>query len=228
LARKSEFFSSIQPFVNSFNGYNLSLFITGVLFFLVSFNVTAQQHDTLLLVNGKEVVVSEVQFDSVVVSYKRVKKNGRLKKEALIDREMVFSIKRASGEEVLYAPTAQEIGSGAFSEREMRFFIMGQQDARTFYKTHWWSIGGAVIGGGLGYLSYDQIYVAAIPFVYTVSAGIAPVEYRHNNLRSQYVWQQEAYQLGFFKAAKSKRVFTALKTSLAGTIVGVAAGYATN
>ncbi len=228
MARKSEFFSSIQPFVNSFNEYRTSLFISLALLLLFPYFGFSQSLDTLILVNGKTVNCTNAKTDSVFVTYQRQKKSGKLKKETRLDREMVFSIRRVSGEEVLYNPSPAQLRSGDFTVEQMRYFILGQQDARNNYKTHWWTVGGLVIGGGLGYAAYDQIYVAVIPFAYTLAAGFTPVEFNATPQRVNSELNIEAYQIGYLRAAKSKRVFRALESSLLGTAIGVGVGYATN
>lgn len=228
MARKSEIFSSIQPFVNSFNEYRTSLFLTWVILTLFPALGLSQTKEALILVNGKKIACVNATVDSVFVSYQKVKKNGNPKKITRLDKEMVFSIERETGEQVLYQPTPAQLKSGDFTVEQMRYFVLGHQDARAYYKTHWWTIGGLVIGGGLGYVAYDQIYVAAIPFAYTLAAGFVSVDFRASPNRMNSELNAEAYQIGFLRAAKSKRVFRALESSLLGTAIGVGVGYATN
>ena len=204
------------------------MFLAVIILILYPVLGLSQTTEVLILVNGKKVVCANAIADTAFVNYQKVKKNGKLKQLTRLDREMIFSIERDSGEEVLYQPTPSQIRSGDFTVEQMRFFILGQQDAREHYKTHWWTLGGLVIGGGLGYAAYDQIYVAAIPFAYTLTAGFTPIDFQATPGRIHSEMNAEAYQIGYFRAAKSKRVFRALESSLLGTAIGVGVGYATN
>ena len=225
MARNSAFFSCKQYIVNHFNGTLLSLFILLVQYGAANAGVP----DTLLLMNGKEIVVNRTRVDGDLVAYEKIKKSGKIKKPNYVGLELVYSIRYANGTDtVLYSENNPLYQDAGYSAEEMYYFIKGQQDAREYHKTGLIFTGGVIFGGVGGYFLYDQIVVATVPFAYTVGIGISVPKMNEVEGENMLLQRNEAYQMGFIKAARSKRVFAALAGSLIGSVAAVTGGFLAN
>lgn len=197
-----------------------------MLFLLVGFNANSQ--DTIALTNGKVIISQNTKIGEKSVRYELIKKNGKVKKPNFLDFSEVFSVKwQDSVETVIYKPHNEIWDYSDFTIEEMRMFIYGQQDAKAYYKAHWWTITSFAVGAGTGYLLYDQIYVAGVPFVLTVGSGVLPANFKDGDEVNPFYKKEEAYQLGYMKAMKNRRVFNTLAGSILGTLAGVSVGYVT-
>ncbi|HBH05718.1 MAG TPA: hypothetical protein DDX92_03850 [Flavobacteriales bacterium] len=180
--------------------------------------------DTITLINGQTVIgeVLEVNQDYIVYNYFKKKKTIKKGVSPLI----VYSIAYASGQrEVIYEKNEEE--DLYLTKEEMLYFIKGQQDAREYYRTRGIFIGGFAIGGVAGYVLYDEIYVATVPFLYSVGAGLTNIEVRQNPSTTEDIRRTAAYQEGYLKVARSRKVFAALAGSVLGTAAGIFAGNVT-
>lgn len=177
--------------------------------------------DTITLINGQVIVgeVLEINPDYIVYNYFKKKKTIKKGVSPLI----VYSIDYADGQkEVVYEKNEEE--DLYLTKEEMLYFIKGQQDAREYYRTRGIFIGGVAIGALAGYVLYDEIYVATIPFVYSVGAGLTNIEVRQNPSTTEDIRRTAAYQEGYLKVARSRKVFAALAGSVMGTAAGIFAG----
>ncbi len=211
--------------MNHFNGTLISLFIL-----LLQYAATyAVEPDTLLLMNGKEIQVNRTRVDGDLVAYEKIKKSGKIRKPSYMGLELIYAIKYSNGTDtILYSKNNPAYQDSQYSAEEMYYFIRGQQDARKYHKTGLIFTGGLAFGGVGGYFLHDQIMVAAVPFAYTVGIGITVPKMNEPQGEAVFLQRNEAYQMGFIKAAKSKRVFAALAGSLIGSIAGVTGGFLAN
>ena len=194
-----------------------------VTFLFVASKVDAQ--DTLTLLTGKTVAIKVDSITKDMIYYQLIK-NGKMKPRSM-DKESVFSIRSASGEEtVFYKKNPEE--DYDMTVEEMRYYIYGAQDARKGYKNPWITIISFTVGGAAGFGLYDKPYVAAVPFVIPVIAGSTGTEFNKGSVRNEDFRKIEAYQSGYFKRAKSRKVTNALIGSLLGTGLGVMVGQEAN
>ena len=188
--------------------------------FILPSQVMAQ--DQLTLLNGKVISAEIINMDSVFITYNYKKKNKV--KQKSIPADLVFMIEHKEGNTDTIYYQNPEIDQ-YLSVKEMELFIMGEQDAYTYHKSTWTAVLGVAFGAGGGYLLYETIAVAAVPLIYTVGAGISRVSTKRVSGRSSEILSHPAYQEGYIKVARSKKAFTALASSLAGTLIGFGIAY---
>jgi hypothetical protein len=192
-------------------------------FSVLSFNQLKGQ-DTITLLSGKVINVEILDTDSFAISYNYKKKNKT--KQKTIAADLVFDIAYQNGTiDTIYKrdPSIDQY----LTVEEMQFFIWGEQDALKYYKATLTTVFGVAFGAGFGYLLHDGFYVAGVPLVYTVGAGVSKITIRNGEYRSSTILSNPAYQEGYIKVARSKKAFNALASSTLGTLIGVLVGNAT-
>jgi hypothetical protein len=196
-----------------------------ILGFITLFSGSIQAQDTINLLNGKVIYVEVLNSDSTVITYNYTK--GKKVKTKSISTELIFTVQYAKG----YTDTLYFINPENdlhLTVPEMQLFIYGEQDAKAHFKAPVTAILGLAFGTTFGYLLRDGFYVAAVPLVYTVGAGISPVNVKSRGNRSPETMSTQAYQEGYIKVARSKKAFNALASSVVGTLTGILIGNATN
>lgn len=192
-----------------------TLFLLGLAFL---FTTSAWGQDTITLLNGKTVPAEIINADSLSITYNFAKKRKTVKKT--ISSDMVFDIAYADGHiDTIYYPNPDL--DQYLTVYEMHLFILGEQDASVYYKTTLTSVFGLAFGIGGGYILSEGIYVASVPLIYTVGAGISTIKMKNVGARSSTILSQQAYQEGYIKTARSKKAFAALGSSLLGTFIGI-------
>ena len=193
------------------------LLITGVQF---SFS-----QDTLVLLNGDVRVGKITHSDSLSVMYNYQK--GKKSKTRTLSTEIIYSIKIGLNPvQIIYTQGSDY--THQLSVLEMGYYLYGIQDAKSFYRTPWTFWGGVVFNAGVGYLLYDNFLAATGPLAYTVGAGISKVKIKPAINRPVEIMRNSNYQEGYLKVARSKKVYDALTGSLAGLLIGITVGHATN
>ncbi len=183
---------------------------------LLGSHINAQ--DTLTFLNGS-VVIGKVTDSNVMNTKIDVSKKNKVKSKSFESSD-IFDVRYSTGEiDTLYEINEEK--EYLLTPLEMHYFILGEQDARKFYKPKFNALGGVVVGGIFGYLLSDGAYVAAVPLVYTIASGVSPVKITKTESRSSEVLAQQAYQEGFIKVARIKKSFHALAGSAVGTFLGV-------
>jgi hypothetical protein len=141
-----------------------------VFFFSFFLCYLASAQDTLLLINGKKIIVSSVDVSDYTIAYKKSEAGAKLKK---IDAERVFSIIYRDGQEKMIFKT-DSLDPLDFREEEMRNFILGEVDARKLYKNNVVKITGFAIGFGFSY--FGHFYGLVGPPIYgTIVGSVSPV-----------------------------------------------------
>ena len=179
--------------------------------------------DTITLLSGKVIHVEILEADSFTITYNYIKKNKSRQKS--IASELVFDITYQNGTiDTLYKrnPSIDQY----LTVEEMQYFILGEQDALKYYKATLTTVVGVAFGAGFGYLLHEGFYVAGVPLVYTIGAGVSKINIKNEGYRSTTTLSHPAYQEGYIKVARSKKAFNALASSVVGTLIGVLAGNA--
>lgn len=201
-----------------------------VLFFLFISLASFSQGipDTLILLNGKAILGTLIGDRDGYIEYIPFKPKSKKKQKSKgISPMSVFAIYHGDGtQEIIYEQDKEN--DFYLTEREMQLFIYGEQDARNYYKTHWVAVIGVAFGFTAGYIFYDDFYVVAAPFLYAVGAGVTKIKVGKGVPRDSEITREPAYQEGFLKIARSKKVFSALAGVLAGTVGGIAVGQLTH
>jgi hypothetical protein len=190
-----------------------------IVIFCYSLSGTAQ--DTITFLNGKVLIGTVEETDDVSTQLLIVKKNkSRLK---IIETLTLFSVQYEDGRfDTLYNKnTEQDL---TLSRKEMYLFILGEQDARLYFKPYLNALGGVVFGASFGYLLHNGFYVAGVPLAYTIGSGISNVKVKNAGNRSSQILIHPAYQEGYIKVARARKSFYALASSSIGTLIGAYIG----
>lgn len=194
--------------------------------FIVAVGISnSYSQDTLILLNGDVRVGHITHSDSISVTftYKKHKKS----KVRTLSTELIFSIqKEHTPSQIIYVQNGSL--NHQLSVPDMQVYLFGIQDANSQFKSPLVFWGGVVFNAGVGYLLYDNFWVAAGPLAYTVSIGTSKIKIQPSLHRSVSVTSNPYYQEGYLKIARSKKVYKALTGSLFGLIIGMTTGYATN
>lgn len=175
-------------------------------------NLSSAQ-DTLLLVNGTEMIADSIRFEGYYVGlYKQSSK-----KPKHINSYRVFSIRHFDGnEEVLY--TKDPGDPLDFSPEEMRMFIRGEQDANRFYHNNVNKGVSFAIGFGS---SLATFYGLLVPPLYSTVVGSFTPSMDKMKVSDESLRSNEIYCEGYQSKVRKKKI----KNSLVGGFAGFVAGF---
>lgn len=193
--------------------------------FLVAAPTTIFGQDTLTFLNGRVLQAKVLETDSIYTTVTFTKRKKEITKAYA--NELLFCIQYKNGTaDTIYTPNDEF--DLYLSKEDMALFIMGEQDAKKYYKTPLTSIIGVAISGGLGYALHEGFWVAAIPLAYTGGVYLAPTKIKAPDTRPLAVVQTDAYQEGYLAVARTKKSFNALISSVIGTFAGAFIGFSNN
>ncbi len=203
-------------FVNNLVMLRKTIYIS-LVFLLGALSLHAQ--DSILFMSGRMDYGAIVDTSGPEVKYNYKDKKGRLQL-AEIEKERIFSIIYSGGQEVvLYQQDTA--GGDDFTELEMRYFIMGEQDADKGYKSPIATVGAVAAGVGGGLMA-SLIFTPLIPAAYAVIAGSRWIKVKRKTVTRQDALKEQAYLLGYERVARGKRVQNVLKGAGAGLVAGLA------
>jgi len=201
--------------------------------------------DKVNLLNGK---ILEGTVESTADEQVKMKVNGKKGKvyDTYLENYRVFSIITTDGtEKVIYK---QDSTIGNFLEpHDMKFYILGEQDAYKNYRPLGTMIIGTTLGVGLGiydtysfeddastttinekgmFKSGPGLLMVLYPFIYTALAGIAPrPQLDIHNITDRNNLNSEHFIQGFARVARYKRTIRALIFSALGSAIGLGSYY---
>jgi hypothetical protein len=203
----------------------MRIFIFFLLFLGLTGNCSLNAQDTITFLDGK-VLIGKVEDSNDISTKITISKKGKSKlktKESIT----IFSIQYADGTmDTLYVPNPEQ--DLTLSQMEMHYFILGEQDARQYFKPRWTAVGGLIFGAGLGFVFGEGFYVASVPLIYTIGAGLSSVKVTNFANRDSETMINPAYQEGFIKVARIRKSFYALGSSVVGTLAGAIIGQSQN
>jgi hypothetical protein len=179
-----------------------------------------QPMDTVYLMSGK-IVTGYVKDTASQQVRMLVPKKGNFKAD-FIDQELVFSVRYGqSGQEVIFYKQDTLFGN-YYTPQEVRYFLQGERDARSYYRCPGWTAGAFVLGAACGYTK--QMWALAPPFLYSGFSVVFRIPVRPGTVSHPQNLKYDTYLLGYEKYARQRR---ALRTLAAGGI-GFAAGFITS
>jgi hypothetical protein len=176
--------------------------------------------DSIVLLTGHVILAKVYQENDAIITCE-VDKKGR-KENLILDTYRIFSVKFASGEEKVYYKQDTTVGNW-FTEEEMRYFILGEQDAMQGYKSRMTTVLGLVAGAGAGFFVMESLILLGAPLVYTAGNVLPYIVIDRKTVSNQDYLNHETYVQGYERVARSKKIQNALKSSAAGMVVGVGA-----
>jgi hypothetical protein len=189
---------------------------------LVLFSMTLRSQDTLLLMNGRELGCHIVSDSGTVFLFELAKKNGKIKLREIHKNE-VFSVTK-SGEEEMILYTKNEFLGDVYSTEEMRYYLAGENDARSNFTAWPTFIVGFALCGTIGFLGQDGFMTALFPpLLYTVAQLVPKIKIRESTMSHPDYKYNDMYADGYEPPARSRKLFRALEGSFAGSAAGVLA-----
>jgi hypothetical protein len=148
---------------------------------LLTLSATVHAQDTLLLMNGQELLCKIKSDSGTVILMELTKKNGKVKSREIHKSEIFSVIKKDSAEVVLY--TQNEMFGDVFTPEEMRFYMAGERDARNNFKANHIFIIGLVACGSIAYYGGDGYLTAfAPPITFTLAQLLGKVKIKEKTM----------------------------------------------
>jgi hypothetical protein len=192
-------------------------FLYSILFLLLIQTSAAQSaRDTIVLLNGNVVVAEVVDTTDGLTSIRDPKRAGR---NIVIENDRIFSITDSSGEHLLYV--YDTVIGNEFTIPEMRYFILGEQDAEKGFKANGAFFGNMALGAAAGVTGFFLCPVP--PFAFTALSGMPKVKIKRSTVSNPEYLKQDAYLMGYERVARKKRKIR----SLIGGGIGLGVGLGT-
>ena len=175
--------------------------------------------DTLLLMNGRELVCKHLSDSGLVMHFDIPKKSGK-PRVVKFHRNEVFSIRSCGKERIIY--DQDPMSENFYSVDEMRFYMAGERDARENF--HAWVPFGIsmAVCGAAGYLGQDGIVLNVFPPMVCALAQLIPkVRIRERYMSSSVYKHNDLYLEGFTPKAQSRKVARSLIGGYMGSALGV-------
>lgn len=197
---------------------HISTKIVWLLIIFASNNSIAQNgKDTILLLNGAVMTGTVIDTTNGVTSIKNPKDST---KNIIIENDRIFSITNSRGESVMYM--YDTIIGNEFTIEEMRYFILGEQDAEKGYKAKGAFWGNMLLGAAGG---VTGSFLSLIPpFGFTALSGLPRVKVKSNTISNVDYIKHDTYIMGYERVARKKRKIS----SLIGGGIGLGVGIGTS
>lgn len=180
---------------------------------------TVKSQDTLLLNNGNIVIGKLSQIDSSEVIFEKFGKKNKTNLK-YYDRNEVFSITTKDSISIIYNPSNNS--DFEFSVDDMKYYIIGQQDAKKYYKNNWVSVGGFASGLAGGFLIDFYGTGLLVPAIYATVKGAVPCKIDNLPYEKTKLLDKQEYVMGYKNSASKIRTMKAVKSGLLGVLTMVA------
>jgi len=171
-------------------------------------------NDTILMLNGNIILTNVIESND---SLTRIVNPKKLTKNIIIENDRIFSIKNKTRERIIYE--YDSVRGNDLTVDEMRYFILGEQDAQKGFKPRGALIGGIIIGAASG---ITGSFLSPIPpFAFSSLVGIPRVKVNRRVCSNPDLVHKEAYLLGYERVAIKKRRVQSLVGGGAGLIAGL-------
>jgi hypothetical protein len=192
-----------------------------LLFFLAlvpALQLAAQ--DRILLMSGHTIDAKVLGQSTLEIRYLDEKSSGRIV-ERREPTENVFSVTDSLGNERIWYFHDTIFGND-MTVQQMRWFIKGEQDARSGYKPIWPVVGGFVLGAGLTIGLNLEVNSLALPPLYAGIMALPRVHVTPGSITDPLMEGDEYYAYGYAKVGRGRRVVRSLISTFAGVAVGLA------
>ncbi|HYG50786.1 MAG TPA: hypothetical protein VD905_07775, partial [Flavobacteriales bacterium] len=200
------------------------------------FSGFCQEPDKVNLMNGQtfEGTITDTTDGKITMNFMRKSKTST----RVIEHYRVFSIEKANQPEYIFYKRDTTIGN-FLTPQEMRYFFLGEKDARKNYNPINLKIATGLITYGIslmdtyntdtvthkftkGFFKSEPGLISIVaPFAVTVISGLFAVEININKVSNKNYLNEQSYIDGFEKIARSKKVFGALTFSVIGGGLGI-------
>jgi hypothetical protein len=188
----------------------------GILFILCSIYLAASAQDTIVLLSGDKIPIKSYTVNDTVNLVEFVNKRG---KDKFIEREYVFCIRKANGEEdLIYSDSVFE--DDTITVAEMRDFIAGAITCLENYHGYLATASGFVVGAGsvilFPELGIPVFWSPVIPGAYSAVIGATKPSQKCMLKKYPEAANKPYFINGYTQVATEKRVNNVVKGSLAG------------
>jgi hypothetical protein len=176
-----------------------------------------EKADTLFFMNGDFLNVQVLDTANFMVHFKYLRK-GKLK-DLSVERERLFSIRYANGNERIYYYYDTLVGN-YFTVEETHKFIYGEHDAINGYKPRLDFAGGFVVGAASAV--FTPTIVSPLPvFAFTAAVTLIPrIRGNRKVITNMSYIHDDSYLIGYERIARKKKSFYSLLGGLTGLVVG--------
>jgi hypothetical protein len=190
-----------------------------ILFLLCSIYLATSAQDTIVLLSGDKIPVKSYTVNDTANLVEFVNKRG---KDKFIEREFVFCIMKANGEEdLIYSDSVFE--EDTITVADMRDFIAGAITCRENYHAYLATASGFIVGAGSVYLfpelGIPVFWSPVIPGAYTAIIGATRPSQKCMLKKYPEAASKPYFANGYLQVASEKRVNNVVK----GSLVGIAA-----
>ncbi len=193
---------------------NISISIVCLALAMLSQKTLAQKgKDTILLLNGGVVIGTVIDTLNGVTTIKNPKDST---KNSIIENDRIFSITNGDGESIMYV--YDTLIGNEFTIDEMRYFILGEQDAERGFKAKGAFWGNMLLGAAGGITG--SFLCPIPPFAFTALSGLPKVKVKSSSVSNIEYIKHDTYIMGYERVARKKRKLS----SLIGGGIGIAAG----
>jgi hypothetical protein len=192
------------------------ILITCVLTSICNASFSQTGKDTLLLLNGSVVIATVIDTTNGVTSLKNPKDST---KNIIIENDRIFSITNARGENVMYV--YDTLIGNEFTVDEMRYFILGEQDAQKGFKAKGAFWGNVLIGAAAGITG--SFFSPLPPFAFVALSGLPFIKVKHKSISKVEYLKHDTYLMGYERVGRKKRKLSSLVgggIGLGGGIIG--------
>ncbi len=170
--------------------------------------------DTIRLLNGAVVVATVIDTLNGVTTIKNQKDST---KNDIIENDRIFSISNENGESIMYV--YDTILGNEFTIEEMRYFMVGEQDAEMGFKARGAFWGNLVLGAAG---AVTGSFLCPLPvFAFSAASGLPRVNVKHNTVSKIDYIKHDTYIMGYERVARKKRKISSLIGGGAGIVAGL-------
>lgn len=170
--------------------------------------------------SGHTIETNVIGQSTLEVRYLDEKRSGKIVERAE-PTENVFSVTDSLGQERIWYFHDTVFGNDLTVD-QMRWFIKGEQDARTGYKPILPMLGGFLLGAGVTIGLNLEVNSLLVPPVYAGLMALPRVHVTRGSISDPLMEGDEFYAYGYAKVGRTKRVVRTLASTFAGVIVGLA------
>jgi hypothetical protein len=193
-----------------------TLLYSAIFFFICNSCLSQERKDTILLLNGTIVYANVIDTTNGVTTIRNPKNPNR---NFLIENDRIFSITDSTGEHLLYV--FDSVNGNEFTIAEMRYYIIGEQDAEKGFKANGAFYGNMALAAACGVTG--SLLSPIPPFLFTALSGITKVKIKHSTVSDMEYLKQDSYIMGYERVARKKRKLR----SLIGGGIGLGVGLGT-
>lgn len=196
---------------------HLSITIICLALGLISQNAISQNgKDTILFLNGAIMTGTVIDTTNGVTTIKNPKDST---KNIIVENDRIFSITNAGGENIMYV--YDTLIGNEFTIDEMRYFILGEQDAEKGFKARGAFWGNMLLGAAGGVTG--SFLCPIPPFAFTALSGLPRVKIKSSSVSNIEYIKHDTYIMGYERVARKKRKLG----SLVGGGIGLGVGLGT-